>query len=196
MKRPWDILFATLLAVLVLVGTLWGLREYVRANHRPAQNWLPQGSFRPDIEGQPEGWQATPGLANLRFERSTGHLPLSYLHLEPGPEAAWTDMPLGRGWRLVHLSAWFRVAHPGSEPAGRLTGLFMKADQVLQTEDMVFSEAFDNEWHEREVVWARPPEATVLRLVFSSSHPDGMDVAELIAVPSYLYSERRKVPTR
>ncbi|GMU55143.1 MAG: hypothetical protein AMXMBFR33_42890 [Candidatus Xenobia bacterium] len=194
MKRPWDILFATILALLVLLGTFWGLTEYVRIYRRPAQNWLPQGSFRPDLHGQPQGWHTT-GLACLRFERTSGHLPLNYLHLEMGSEAAWTELPLGQGWRLIHLSAWFRRAKPGPQPAGAILGFFMRGEQVLGRQRLEFGDADDDDWHQREAIWIRPPESTTLRLVLSATGPEPLDVAEIVTVPSYLYSEMRKVPT-
>lgn len=173
-QRPVDMIIAAVVAVLILLGSLWGLSAYVSAYHRPVQNWLPQGSFRGD---SPLGWT---GEARVSFERTLGHVPLNFVKLQPGHPLT-TELPLLEGWRLLHVAVWYRTTQ----------GASLRGDFGGSQAEVPLRPSRDGEWHLAEGVWVRPNGTQKLILTLDGGPAD---VAEVSAVPSYVYQEGRRSP--
>lgn len=189
--RPGDILLSTVLAMLVLVGTLWGLHGYVQKYQRPFQNWLPQGSFRPDSHGGPLGWQSEQS-ARVEFERTLGNVPLNFLRLEGPAGTVSTQLALGQGWRILHVSVWHRCAEGGR---ALLRGLF-DAGQMGPGPSIEIQGESGEEWRLSEAVWVLPAQAQKITLQAAWDGKSGrVDLAELSIVPGYVFLADRRIPT-
>ena len=179
LERPGDIVKCSILALAILGTSVWGLRVYLKTYHRPAQNWLPQGSFWPDQAGLPQGWQSTG--ARLLKERTRGHTPLWFVHLSQQARLA-TVLPLEPGWRGLHVSAWLRGRDPTVE--ARLQGTFYAQGRPLTSYALNWEVAAD--WKLREAQWPCPAGADELRLECQGPGPSGIDLAEVAVVPSFV----------
>lgn len=195
MKRPWELFLAAVLTISLLFGCLWVLASYVRAYHKPVQNWLRQGSFRATDTGGPEGWVAGSQVSVLQ-ERSSAHVPLRFLRLCDG-EPVWTEMALEPGWRLLHVSGWFRLQARSNQQTGIVRGQFFNPGGAeVAVQEIRYQGQTDEEWHLREAIWTRPAGSVTLRVsLIWEGERGGLDLSEVSIIPSYLFNEQRKLPT-
>ncbi|MCE7872089.1 hypothetical protein DYH09_17150 [bacterium CPR1] len=175
-------LAAIALSLTVLLACFLRLGSFLEGQIQPEQNWLPQGSFLSESDALPPEWTGDLDRAKIRFERSKGHVPLAYLHLEDGgrPIFVRTSLPLYPGWKRLGLSLWYRTGGAGAV-GGQLEGIFSRGSSRLSSQVLAL-ERPSASWRSVRVAWNKPSQANRLevRLQLRSG---ALDVTALRAVP-------------